>query len=48
MDAKGAEALREYIEAKGLVGVELAISPLPVTNVTALDRWFRAADAREN
>lgn len=47
MDARGAEALRQYIEAKGHAGVEVAISPLPATTVTTLDRWSRAVDARE-
>jgi hypothetical protein len=46
MDAKGAEALRQYIEARGLAGVEVVISPTPTTNVVTLDRWSRAVAAR--
>ncbi len=46
MDAAGAEALRQYIETKGLAGVEVVISPVPTTNVVTLDRWFRAVAAR--
>ncbi|MFL5963173.1 MAG: hypothetical protein ACJ757_09820 [Gaiellaceae bacterium] len=47
MDAAGAEALRQYIEARGLVGVEVVISPVPTTNLVTLDRWFQAVAARE-
>ena len=46
MDAAGAEALRQYIETKGLAGVEVVIAPVPTTNVVTLDRWFRAVAAR--
>jgi hypothetical protein len=47
MDAEGVEALHQYIEAKGLAGVEVVISPVAATTVTTLDRWSRAVDARE-
>ncbi len=47
MDAAGAEALRQYIEAKGLAGVEVVISPVPTTNVVTVDRWFQAVAARD-
>lgn len=47
MDAKGAEALRRYIEDKGLAGVEVVIAPVPATNVRTLDQWSRAVEARK-
>jgi hypothetical protein len=47
MDAKGAEALRQYIEGKGLAGVEVVIAPVAATNVITLDRWSRAVEARK-
>jgi hypothetical protein len=47
MDAKGAEALRLYIESRG-GGSEPPAGTLPVNGTTleALERWFKIRDER--